>query len=153
MEELAKLLRGIFAPAEDADPFAKFLRDGNEVTRAGVKIVLGDRGFPFKWSRYECLHCEDITIRFQDGHYLLFGRGRFEMDNWYCTSQGDVEQKADRPCTINLAFAWPASEVKDSSEGVSFIPGRIREVVGFLRAGWEQAKHAEPGAAADRGRM
>jgi hypothetical protein len=151
MKELAKLLGAIFAPSEGVDPFAQYLRDGNELTRSGVKIVLDKRGVAFEWRRYECLHCEEIALRFQDGHYHLTGRGRFEMDDWSCTSQGDSEQKVDRPCSINLLFVWPDSAVKDTSEGVSFIPGRIREVIGFLRSGWEQARHAEPGAAADGG--
>ncbi len=113
MKELAKLLGALFAPAERDDPFPKFLCEGNDVTHRDVKVVLDERGVPFKWSRYECLHCDEISLSYRDGHYLLSGRGRFEMDDWSCTRVG-----------------------------MAFIPGRIRVVIEFLRGEWQKIRHA-----------
>jgi hypothetical protein len=150
VDALSKLFAGLFGPPEAEDAFAAYLRKGNAVSLREVKVVLDERGVPFKWSRYECLHCEELSVRHQEGQYILSGRGRFEMDNWSCTSQGDSEQKADRPCRIELVFEWPDKEVRDGSEGVSMIPGRVRSLMHFLRQAWQRSQDAEPGAAADR---
>ena len=75
MKKLATLLWVMLASAEGGDPFAKFLREGNVVTHRDVKVVLDERGVPFKWSRRD-----EISCCYRDGHYLLSGRGRFEKD-------------------------------------------------------------------------
>ena len=142
MDELTKLFAGLFGPSEADDPFAQHLRNGNFVKCENVEIELDRRGVPFKWSRYECLHLTEIQIRYTDNQYVVTGSGRFELDNWSCTIQGDSEQKANDACQINVQFAWPNSVSQDMCQGVTMFPGRLRAVIQFLREKYQKEKNA-----------
>jgi len=112
--------------------FKQSLIDGHAFRLNDVKVVLDQRGSPFRWSSYECLHCEELSLRHEKGCFVLTGEGRFEVDHWSRSMQGDSSEKADCPCRIDVIFEWPDKTVRDASKGVAMIPGRLRAVLRFL---------------------
>jgi len=120
------------------DDFAVYLQSGKPFVLSQVEIILDKRGVPFRWTRFECLHCQEIAISYKErkNRYSIDGIARFEQDNWSSTTQGDFSQQADEPCEIHLEFEWPDDVKMDSSVNVYIDPGSLRAIIEFFHKEW-----------------
>ena len=66
MNVLAWLVNGLYGPPKAKDALGSYLRRGKAVYFQNLKVVLDKGGVVDKWQRYECLHLEHLSIRFQD---------------------------------------------------------------------------------------